>query len=260
LLSFFILLCSLNSAIAGEGILADTSVSVKLDVVDKYMWRSMNLWEGGAASQPDVSVTYNPLGIYLGVWSAYSITANCIDPYGDKCSSWNEHDYYIGYFSSLFEDTPYKVDYDINYTYYSFYNYPTNRDSSEVSLAISHPDLIPEFKGISLTPYYTVYKGWAQFSGGQSTLWVKAGLRESTSIMDDLPVHAYLETYYGDGGGSFALKKGFANIAAGISLDQQLGFLTFSPALNYQWALIPSPQPGLIKSQFWGGIKISVSF
>ena len=243
------------SAAEEEGFWKKTSIDLKLAYASKYLWRGYDLWNDGPALQPDLYLGLGGTGIYAGIWSSYSIKSGCTDPFGDKCSDWNEHDYYFGYYNSLWNDSRFKTDYDVSYTFYSFFKLH-GVDTQEIALALTHPNLLPEIGGSRPALYWTFYYGWPVHDGIDS-LWLKLGLKHEFAVWGQQNLKTLIESVWDDGAAGFQTGEGWSHVKVGAATKFEWGALGLEPALYYQWKTKDHVPSALCENEFWFMVSLS---
>jgi len=111
------------------------SVDAKIDYVQKYMCRGFDLQNGDPAIQPSFTLDMGSTGFYSGMWASYALDA--------EWHEWNEIDFYVGYYDSLWEKDWYAIDIDITYIYYYFPRQDRDEDSHDIALALKLLNVIP---------------------------------------------------------------------------------------------------------------------
>lgn len=226
----FTILTSSNARAADE-ILENTSFSLSTGYVSKYMWRGYDLFNDDPSFQPDISVDFESIGLYMGIWAAYSTNGGCVDPFGDPCKDWDEYDYYIGRYSSLWEDSTFETGYTLEYIYFNFFR-QTGQDTQKVSFGVEFPGLLPSVGLESTVLYSTVYYGWVVKRGGVDSRWLKFGINHDYSF-DKHTATVLAELYWDDGAGSFEMEKGWSSLKVGLTDEMKIGFFSFTPTVYY---------------------------
>ncbi|MDH5478315.1 MAG: hypothetical protein OEY50_08290 [Nitrospinota bacterium] len=242
---------------AGEEAAAGSiSFSAKATYASKYVWRGYDVWNNNPAFMPDISLDMD--GYYAGIWSAYSIEDGCVDPFGDVCSTWDEHDFYVGAYGALWDGSRGATEYDISYTYFQFYRL-RDVDNHEALVTLAHPSLLG---GLFETPpvfYWGVAYGQPVSGAAPSSLWLKAGLKYSLELPAS-KAQMLVETFWDDGAGSFEAPVGFSHVRVGGHLEFTAGGFTFKPSAYYIHALKQTDPETLLESEYWYEILIGFGF
>jgi len=255
LLVLCLLVTPARAAAEDGGMFSTVTLSAKATYASKYIWRGYDIWNDNPAFQPDVSLDFN--GLYAGIWSSYSTAQGCADPFGDVCSSWDEHDYYGGIYGALWDGSPGSVEYDISYTYFQFFRLE-GVDTHEILLNVTHPALL---KGLAETPP-VLYWGFAYGKPVNETSpvsqWVKAGLKMPFSLFD-IGGTALAEAFWDDGAGSFGAPAGVSHIKTGVFFELKTASFSIKPSLFYQQAQKNTDPSSLLDSEFWFELQLGYS-
>lgn len=257
ILLLLILFCFINAPLYGEeSSEKKLALDVSIEHVQKYMWRGIDLQNDAGAIQPEMVLDLWGSGFYAGTWGSFA--------YDDEWRIWDELDYFLGYYFTLFEQEQYAIDMDIAYTYFHFPRQERSIDTMEMAFAFKFPKLISPLGKTSFTPYTTFYYGWSQTGFGDvDGLWIKVGMDLEIMIPafpsanEEQPLSMYIETYHNDGAQSFNSKPGWSHLAMGISTTFEWYEIGFTPGINYQWSWEDTIND---EDDFWYTFGVSYSF
>lgn len=228
------------------------SVDAKIDYVQKYMCRGFDLRNGDPAIQPSFTLDMGSTGFYSGMWASYALDA--------EWHEWNEIDFYVGYYDSLWEKDWYAIDIDITYIYYYFPRQDRDEDSHDITLALKLLNVIPPIGPSNLVPYSTFYYGRSVTGDADDGLWIKIGINYDLPIRAILPwqkeqtLSMYVETFHNDGAQGFEVDPGWSHLATGISTTFRWRGIGFIPGINYQWSWEDTVND---EDEFWYTFSIS---
>jgi uncharacterized protein (TIGR02001 family) len=242
-------------------VLASTSASAKgelkldVDLTQLYMWRGLDLLDGTAALQPDL--TWDR-GWYLGAWGSFALDrgSGCEEITGDTCWRWDEIDYYAGVYGSLAEESRWQLDWDLSLTYFWFMHQDRDLDTVELALAASFPRLVKEDGPVPYLGYY--YNRGARVEGDKG-YWLIGGVEQEFA----LPGYAVgfdMNLTYKNGDAGLWSYSGFSNANLSLYLDYPLGGWSLVPALNFQKALTDQGDDIGPEDKVWGNIVFSRDF
>lgn len=234
---------------------ADTDIdtSLSLTYASKYIWRGYDIWNDRPALQPDLFVDLSEFSVYGGVWGSFALDDDCVDGFGDRCSDWNELDYYLGYYTSLKQGQRLQTEVDISYTYFDFYR-QSNSDTQEIGLVVKHPELIKSFG----TPYWALYYGWPVSGSGHSN-YVKLGLESAFTLAGE-ELTTVVETIWDDGAGGFGDGEGISHLKLGAAKLWTVSGIDIEPRIYYQWAFNDKVNDEILEDEYWFEISIGHSF
>lgn len=226
---------------------AETKISGSLDIV--YLSRYMSGNSGGMVYedpvfQQSVTISVDPLGLYLMPWFSCSPNGNCNEDLGD------EWDYILG-----IHRTYGGVDIDLSYAYYNLIKLGDSAgDLHAIVLRTDFPSVA------SVRPYLTIEgdipRDKDMLEGG---LTYRLGGVYSQEIGKQ-PISLNLSVSGHDGiYGTESAAIDSARIS--ISTTVNVWKIGFSPEFNYQARLQKSVEDGgLSESKAWGGIRGKYSF
>jgi hypothetical protein len=110
----------------------------------KFIWNGGDYFENHAGILNTVNFDLYGTGFNAGLITAHAGSSGLVNKEG--------FGYYIKYRSSIFDDSPFKADYQLRWQYYDFYDNPSTLDVQEIRLHISFPELfsnkiIPTYHG-----------------------------------------------------------------------------------------------------------------
>ena len=234
----------------------DSPVSVTVDatVVSRYMWRGYDVLDDHGAFQPSVDVALGDTGLSFNAWGSFALSGGF--------EALDEVDYTVAYSRSLFADSPFAVDFGINYIYFDFPKLNRKADTQEVGLGLAFPNLIP-LGGSALVPSYSVAKLWPEESsnpgiaGWFHTLGLAYDLNLPCPVREegqDLGLSA--ELGYNDG--AFGADEDWTYASFGVAAPVNLGPVVVTPSIHYQVSMESTVNEN--KDEFWSGLSASVSF
>jgi len=226
-----------------------------MDYVSKYMWRGFDVLHGTPAVQPSLTLYPGRTGYYLCIWSSIALQ--------EKWRDWDELDFSVGYYDSLWEKDGYALDMDICYTYFYFPRLARDQDTHEIALTLKLPNVIPPLGPTHWVPYSAFYYGRSVRGAPQAGLWIKLGTSVELPVPAVLPwqekqnLTIYAETFYNDGGQAAHVHPGWSHLATGINTTFKWQGLNFTPGIHYQWSWEETVNE---KNEFWYTLSVAYKF
>lgn len=225
-----------SNTLAQDTWLDKTSVLYKATYASKYMWRGLDLQDDDPAFQSDLFIDIGSTGLYAGAFYSAATSDR------DRWRIWDEIDAYLGYYSTLWQDKRYSIDYDAGFTHYYFFQQGREADTQEVALVLKMPKVAPLFDSF-LVPRLKLHYGWSPFSDADSGFWVGvAGLYEhalpsAIRFQDNQTLSWKIESYHNDGAQGFEVHPGWSHILTGLATTVEWKGIGFTPEVYYQWSL-----------------------
>lgn len=231
------ILMGMMNAQADETLWQKTTATYKATWASKYMWRGLDLQDDEPAIQSDLFVDIGATGFYAGAF--YSAAADA----RDKWRSWDEVDGYLGYYSTVWAEKKYVVEYDFGFTHYYFFN-KENRDADtqDVALILKMPKAFPLGSSF-FVPRLKLCYGWSPFADVDSGLWIGVTglydypLPRALGLQEGQKLSFKVESYHNDGGQSYNLTPGWGHVLAGCATTMTYKGIRFTPETYYQWSL-----------------------
>lgn len=240
---------------AEDNWLQNLSLNARIDYVSKYMWRGFDVLNGTPAIQPSLTLNLGRTGYYIGIWSSIALHK--------EWGKWNELDFYIGHYRSLWEKDWYALDIDILYTYVYYPRQDRNQDTHEIALALKFPKVIPAIGPSNLVPYSTLYYGRSVTGHADDGLWIKLGTSYELPVPAVLPwqekqtLTMYVETFYNDGAQAAEVDPGWSHLETGVTSTFKWREIGFTPGFHYQWSWKDTVNK---KNEFWFTFSVSYKF
>ncbi len=226
-----VILLGTNSGFAVDLLGEPLDINLDFTYASNYMWHGMDIYNDHGAFQPSVRVDYR--GAYASIWGSI--------PDSSGFDDLTEIDWIVGYNYTFFEESPYAVEADLGYTYFSYPKTGSDFDAQETALSVSFPNLIP-LGSSSLVPGYAIFYDW---DGVQSEDKIDNGWFQTFSLNYDFPIPTIIPdqeeqalTLYSDltyNDGAFETDSGWSHATVGISTTFEWKKLYFTPALYYQF-------------------------
>ncbi|MFA5292596.1 MAG: hypothetical protein WC496_06120 [Phycisphaerae bacterium] len=252
------LICAVNCVLAQDANLTqETKLGIQLDVtwVSKYIWHGQDLYEGRAAFQPSINIDLFGTGFSVNVWSSSACSSGFV--------SSDEFDYTVAYTNSLFEDTKFKIDYELKWLYYDYTRISSDEaDSQEFEFSFSWPDIF----SCGIVPNYTLSYLYAAKGDSPAAALEMEGCLHTFGFTYDvnipkvelpLPLTLSWDITYNDGQGGPDFAHDWAYITWGASSYIKFGPGGFTPAVYYQTTMDKSVNE---EDEFWCSFSYTVDF
>jgi hypothetical protein len=234
---------ALAPGLPGTGALAAEPAPVRAEVavVQRYVWRGLDLLDGAAALQP--AATLDPgRGWYAGAWASLALDrgGDCREIGGDVCRDWDELDLYAGGYGTLGAGRRWQGDWDLSLTYFAFYEQPRSADTLELGLKVSHPAL---FGTGGPVPRWAFYYSRGAERPGEEGVWVVPGVGHTVDLAGRrFSVDA--EATFKDGDAGLWRYSGLTHATLGVSTAIEGAGWTLRPRVRFQQSLA-GDEPGI---------------
>jgi hypothetical protein len=231
----------------------DMGVTVDVTYVSKYIWRGFDLFDNRSAWQPSVDIDLGG-GFSANLWMSYPGSSGAVNA--------TEYNYTLAYSDSVLDDSVWKTNYSLGYTYFDF---PDTSSKDADTMEVFLTGEMPAVTGCGVVPHFAIFQGWTAQSGGANndyggTIYLMGfGYDFTLDQAPELPMSFSWDIVYNDGTGGGGIDHDWSHMVWGLSTAMTCPATggTLSPGIYYQNSFEKSVND---EDELWAGVSYSFSF
>ncbi len=242
---------------------SEPNVIVDVTYVGKYLDKGFDTYADHSGIESGIDIDLYGSGFGLNLTHFRANTSGFENSEKLDCTAY--------YYNSLFKDSPFALDYQLNWIYHLFPDQPRSvANTQEIEAVFAWPKIT----STSLVPTYSVCcewpagsnygsnnaGGWAHVFGLEYDLALPALTVGTVDTVDTSQrlLHLSVEAVYNDGLGGPAVDHDWSHMVVGLSTEFELvNNLVFTPGFYYQSSWDDSVNT---EDEFWLSLSLSRTF